>query len=118
MLPVEQLKILAASEEFQKILSQDPELEALEAEKYDPHKEYGALADVFFFHTDFYGISVPPLTPALWAYLWATRCPARHRHFSVSSCERLAEFGENARASRGCGSRILRKMETGLRKGS
>ena len=73
MLPVEQLKILAASEEFQKILAQDPVLEALEAEKYDPREEYGALADVFSFHTDFYGISVPPLSPALWSYLWATR---------------------------------------------
>lgn len=73
MLSAEQMKILATSEEFQKFLAQDPVLEALEAKKYDSRAEYGALADVFSFHTAFYGLEIPPLTPALWAYLWATR---------------------------------------------
>lgn len=72
MLSAEQMKRLAVSAEFQKILSADPRLEALEAQKYAPAREYRALAEVFSFRTSFHRLQIPPLTPALWSYLWAT----------------------------------------------
>lgn len=85
MLTAEQMKSLAASVDFQKMIGEDPILRTLEAEKYDLRREYLALADVFFFRTSFYGLEIPPLTPALWSYLWATRNNYAHDIAAVVS---------------------------------
>ncbi len=62
---------LASSSEFQAILQSDPVLNGLEAEKYDPEAERFSLFEMLGNTVTVAGIPVQPVTPAVWAVLWA-----------------------------------------------
>ncbi len=70
MFTEKQLQILAASDEFQKLLEEDEHLRELEASKYDRQEEFAGLMDVLFFPTVIGPLTVRPVTPAVWSYLW------------------------------------------------
>ena len=67
-----QLRTLAASAEFQRLLAEDPHLRELEESKYDRRDEYLGLRNAFRFSFSLGPLELHPPTPALWAYLWAT----------------------------------------------
>lgn len=66
-----QLLFLANSAEFQKLLAEDPVLKELEASKFDPEAELHSLWEMFRGLLLISKTPIQPLTPALWAFLWA-----------------------------------------------
>lgn len=68
------LLLLAADPEFQRIVATDPELERLETLKYDEPAEFLLLMGIFNFRLAIGKLpAVCPLTPARWSLLWAIR---------------------------------------------
>ena len=66
---------LANDDDFQKIIATDPELDRLDAEKYDERKEFFALNWMLGLAPVSIG-RLPilhPLTPAKWAFLWGIK---------------------------------------------
>lgn len=72
MFTVNQLRTLAASAEFQRLLAEDPHLRELEDSQYDRRDEYLGLRNALRFSFSLGPLELHPPTPALWAYLWAT----------------------------------------------
>ena len=72
MFTANQLRTLAASAEFQRLLAEDPHLRELEDSQYDRRDEYLGLRNALRFSFSLGPLELHPPTPALWAYLWAT----------------------------------------------
>ena len=70
MITTEQLKFLAASAEFQKLLEEDEHIRELEASKYNRREEYLSLVDVLLLPSGIGPLRISPVTPAVWSYLW------------------------------------------------
>lgn len=58
-------------DEFKKILANDPVLDDLEKEKYNPKDEFFALMHVLSSVYKICGINCCYITPAIWSYLWS-----------------------------------------------
>lgn len=71
----QQLRILADSEEFQKIIAADPVLDFLETLQYNERDEILNLQETLGFPVHFGELTVSPLTPAKWAFLWSKKSP-------------------------------------------
>ena len=71
MITKEQLKFLAASAEFQKLLEEDEHIRELEASKYNRREEFLALRSVLLLPSCIGPLRIRPVTPAIWSYLWA-----------------------------------------------
>ena len=71
----QQLRILADSEEFQKIIAADPVLDFLETLQYNERDELLSLQETLGFPVHFGELTVSPLTPAKWAFLWSKKSP-------------------------------------------
>ena len=71
MITKEQLKFLAASAEFQKLLEEDEHIRELEASKYNRREEFLALRSVLLLPSCIGHLRIRPVTPAIWSYLWA-----------------------------------------------
>lgn len=72
----DELRMLAASESFQKQVAADPELDRLESLQYRTADEVSALHETFFRPCGRIGsFSVMPLTPARWSLLWSFSSP-------------------------------------------
>lgn len=71
----QQLRILADSEEFQKIIASDPVLDHLESLQYDEPAEILNLREDLGLPVLFGDLAVQPLTPGKWAFLWAQGSP-------------------------------------------
>lgn len=63
---------LTASAEFQDILNRDKVLNELESRRHDQKIEFFSLMDVLRSTFDIGPVKVQPVTPAIWAFLWAT----------------------------------------------
>lgn len=70
MLTVEQRIFLARSKEFQKLLNEDPYLDELNRSRYDHAAEFFSLMEMLRNTFTVGNVTVQPLTPALWAFLW------------------------------------------------
>lgn len=71
----EALKDLPKDAEFQKRFSEDPVLDSLDAEKFDPAKVYPDLLSFCGFRRPFAKTALKPITPLMWAFLWAVDNP-------------------------------------------
>ena len=72
----DELRTLAASESFQKLVAADPELDRLESLQYQTADEVSALHENLFRPCGKIGnLSVMPLTPARWSLLWSLSSP-------------------------------------------
>lgn len=72
----DELRTLAASESFQKLVASDPELDRLESLQYQTADEISALHETLFRPCGRIGnLSVMPLTPACWSLLWSFSSP-------------------------------------------
>ncbi|MBR2427674.1 MAG: hypothetical protein IKB16_13135 [Lentisphaeria bacterium] len=71
----QQLRILADSEDFQKIIATDPVLDFLESLQYNERNEILNLQENLGFPIVFGKLSTRPLTPAKWAFLWLKKSP-------------------------------------------
>ena len=71
----QQLRILADSEDFQKIIAADPVLDQLESLQYDEPAEILNLQESLGLPVCFGKLDVRPLTPAKWAFLWSKNSP-------------------------------------------
>lgn len=72
----DELRTLAASEPFQKLVAADPELDRLESLQYRMADEVSALHETLFRPCGRIGaLSVMPLTPARWSLLWSFSSP-------------------------------------------
>ena len=71
----QQLRILADSDEFQKLIAADPVLDRLEALQYDEPAEILNLQESLGLPVWFGNLAVHPLTPAKWAFLWSKNSP-------------------------------------------
>ena len=75
-LPADQLRYLANSAEFSEFISDDPELDRLDTEKYDPAMELRMISELS--GSCFYGIGnavFPPIFPLLLSWLWLLNSP-------------------------------------------
>ena len=71
MLTIEQQKFLAISSEFQRLLNEDPYLDALAHSRYDHSADVAATLETIGVPMRIGALTMCPLTPALWAFLWA-----------------------------------------------
>lgn len=72
----EQKLFLASSPEFDEVLQKDPVLADLDACRIDYERERDLLHEVFHgTWTVAGGVPVAPITPAVWAVLWAMKSP-------------------------------------------
>ena len=65
MITKEQLKFLAASAEFQKLLEEDEHIRELEASKYNRREEFLALRSVLLLPSCIGPLRIRPVTPAI-----------------------------------------------------
>lgn len=63
---------LTATAEFQAIVNNDKVLIELESRRHDQKIEFFSLMDVLRSTFDIGPVKVQPITPAIWAFLWAT----------------------------------------------
>lgn len=71
----EQRLFLASSAEFQNLIAKDRVLEELDASRIDYAREGLLLWDALGGLTTICGMSVSPITPAIWSNLWLMRHP-------------------------------------------
>ena len=71
----EQRIFLASSAEFQRIIAEDSVLAELDASRIDYAREGLLLWDALGGFTEICGMSVSPITPAIWSNLWLMRHP-------------------------------------------
>ena len=71
----EQRLFLASSAEFQRIVAEDSALAELDASRIDYAREGLLLWDALGGFTVICGMSVSPITPAIWSNLWLMRHP-------------------------------------------
>ena len=70
------LRTLANSDAFQKLVADDPRLDCLESLQYRETDEISALHETLFRPCGRIGnLSVMPLTPARWSLLWSFSSP-------------------------------------------
>lgn len=72
MTDFKKLASLPANAEFQSILNNDKVLYELESRRHDQKIEFFSLMDVLRSTFEIGPIKVQPVTPAIWAFLWAT----------------------------------------------
>lgn len=68
---IEERRFLAGSAEFQAILAADPVLIELDRQSVDLAEERLSLFEMFRGTLQIGGLTVQPITPALWAFLWS-----------------------------------------------
>lgn len=115
-LSLRQLARVQADRRFNAILSADPVLDALDAEKYNRSEEFAALAAVIGgrFAVSDSPVEFPPLTPAVWAVLWMLESPFTRTNGTATEAdadlflyllhtgiERMPDLGELPTASAG-----------------
>ena len=71
----EQRLFLASSAEFQRLIAEDSALADLDASRIDYAREGLLLWDALGGFTEICGMSVSPITPAIWSNLWLMRHP-------------------------------------------
>ncbi len=72
MTDFKKLAQLTATAEFQAIVNSDKVLLELESRRHDQKIEFFSLMDVLRSTFDIGSVKVQPITPAIWAFLWAT----------------------------------------------
>jgi len=74
---------LAASAEFQQILSDDPLLDELDRARIDTSEEFFSVCEFLGSPLTVCGLTVQPVTPALWAFLWSIENSYAYRAHTI-----------------------------------